>query len=102
MTNDPIEQARLEERDRCDRISTAVFLNRGTCKFSTDYGKGWNAACSDIHHRIITPGRCITQSPIPAMTQALQAVKRDGIRLSADTLTQICDALDELKTPKEL
>lgn len=105
-----IDSALRKERHRCADISTAVFLNRGTCKQATDHGKGWNAACADINHRITTEGICRTQSPIPAMVQALQDVKGDGeayrtfhsVTITENTLTAVCEALEQVQNPKEL
>ena len=75
----------VDERERCAALAVAVILNRGTCKGKTEFGEGWNQACSDINHRIMDPDAFLTQSPIPAMAKAMQAVKRDGIRLKADS-----------------
>jgi len=111
ILTDLVNNTKADERQRCADISTAVFLNRGTCKQATDHGKGWNAACADINHRITTDGRCITQSPIPALIQALQAVKRDSFpdgkgfprcAITPATLLMVTEALEELNTPKEL
>ena len=103
-----ISNAVQQERQRCAALAIAVLMDRGTCKHKTDIGRGWNRACWDINHRIMNPDAFLTQSPVPAMIQALQAVHRDASEFKINciikpkTLAMVNDALEQLKNPKEL
>lgn len=95
------------ERDRCAALATNVLLTHQGRKTSNAFEKGWNQACWDINHRITNPDAFLTQSPIPDMIQALQAVQRDAAELkngtiTIETLVMVIDALYQLKNPKEL